>query len=354
MEELNEIWKPIEENPNYLISNLGNVKNSKTNKILAIQKYSLYSTISFQNSNKKRISVLIHRLVAKAFIPNPENKLTVNHINKDKYDNRVTNLEWATYKEQNEHNYKTEDYKRETTRARSVCCFEGRTQKIVKEFRSVSEAGEWLYNNSKSKSIDACISGIKSSIKNNWLCHSYKWEFTDLNNKDLEQEIWKEIPQEFTLGKKNYFISNKGRYKNEKGVVVDLKVSAYYKILSFKTNGKPIRHALHRLVALLFIPNPDNKEFVNHIDGNKLNNSADNLEWITKSENTKHAHSLGLITKVCRKINQYDKNNNFIAQFNSIKEASEHFSVHTSSIGKLCAGTTNAKYCCGYIFKYAD
>lgn len=59
-------------------------------------------------------------------------------------------------------------------------------------------------------------------------------------------------------------------------------------------NGERNRMAIHRLVAMTYIPNPDNLPMVNHKDGNKLNNHYSNLEWCTCSENTRHAFATGL------------------------------------------------------------
>lgn len=67
----------------------------------------------------------------------------------------------------------------------------------------------------------------------------------------------------------------------------DINSSGYERICVYKGNKK-LRKFRHRLVAEYFIPNPENKEFVNHIDGNKSNNNVSNLEWCTQSENEKH------------------------------------------------------------------
>lgn len=354
MDTNEEVYKPIKDFENYSISNLGNIKNNQTNKKLKIQKSSGYSTIGLSQNNIRNC-FLIHRLVAQAFIPNPENKLTVNHINHDTHDNRVINLEWNTQKEQNDHNYKTETTKRTTCRARSLICFDKDNNENTMEFRTMTEASEWLYKQGKSKCVESCLAGIRYAINNSWLCHGYYWKYNDLENKDLDNEIWKEIPQEITLGKNNYFVSNKGRFKNNRGKIMDLKISGHYITVSFRNNDKTKTYQLHRIIAELFVEKTENKLFVNHIDGNKENNWAENLEWVTKSENTKHAYENGLIKKTTRKINQYDKEGNFIAHFESITSASIKLKLDSSSIGHVCAkDRPGSNSCGGFVFKYAD
>ena len=89
-------------NTNYLVSNYGNVKNLKTNKILngeIIKKGYIRMYLGYNFKNK----VLAHRMVAETFIPNPDNKPTVNHIDGNKLNNHVSNLEWNTYSENLQH-----------------------------------------------------------------------------------------------------------------------------------------------------------------------------------------------------------------------------------------------------------
>lgn len=119
-------------------------------------------------------------------------------------------------------------------------------------------------------------------------------------------EIWKSIKDY----EGRYEVSNLGRVRSIERIVVDSKCTRTFheKILvptrnngkqpyyyvSLSKDGKPRKRMVHRLVAETFIDNPMNKEQVNHIDGNVLNNEVNNLEWCTNAENTQHAYDTWL------------------------------------------------------------
>jgi len=97
-------------------------------------------------------------------------------------------------------------------------------------------------------------------------------------------------------GYENYLISNEGRVFSfyTKKVLKPWKDRGGYFNVGLWKNGIREHHTIHRLVALAFVPNPENKPTVNHIDGCKINNFVENLEWCSQKENVHHAWSSGL------------------------------------------------------------
>lgn len=92
------------------------------------------------------------------------------------------------------------------------------------------------------------------------------------------------------------YVNKNGNVSNSDGFVLKARPIGLRGYLAVRIcrNGKTKILYVHRLVAEAFIPNPENKPVVNHIDGNKLNNDFTNLEWVTWSENLQHAYDLGL------------------------------------------------------------
>ena len=99
-------WRKIKDFPNYSVSNYGEVRNDRKNTYMG---YSFdakgYYRVALSKNNK-RYARRVHRLVAQAFLPNPENKEQVNHLDGNKLNNRVCNLEWCTNQENQDHYWK--------------------------------------------------------------------------------------------------------------------------------------------------------------------------------------------------------------------------------------------------------
>lgn len=171
-----------------------------------------------------------------------------------------------------------------------------------------------------------------------------------------KQGIVYSLPRFIFRPSKNSFTSKlriKNPYLTDKGYLT-------YELGSIMTNGKVHRGKRmfqHRLLAMIFIPNPENKPEVNHIDGNKLNNSLENLEWSTKLENMRHAQRID-INKAMRSGEQHEmskmviltKNNEEIS-IKGINETCKRLKIDHKTLENAYAKNIEVK---GYFVKYMD
>ena len=105
-----EIWKSLDNFSKYTISNLGHIKVVKTGLILKSTMKGGYCCVRIVNDDGIQVPMKVHRVIALCYILNPENKATVDHIDHNKENNKVSNLRWATTKEQNNNKKKKEIY----------------------------------------------------------------------------------------------------------------------------------------------------------------------------------------------------------------------------------------------------
>lgn len=115
--------------------------------------------------------------------------------------------------------------------------------------------------------------------------------------------------------------------------------------------GKGKRRYVHRLVATAFVPNPENKPEVNHIDCNPLNNRADNLEWVTHKENMGYAYSLGRGFNM-KPVKSYNETTGETKFYKTAREASSQTGASWRHISACCCG--KRKHSGGLMWSFAN
>lgn len=278
----------IEEYENYYIYENGDVLNSNTNKILEGSiSENGYKYYRLSKNGKKKM-FYAHRLVAEHFLDNPDGLPVVNHKDGNKLNNNINNLEWVSYNQNAEHFHKN-----------------------IKKNKS----------NRKTKKYEG----------------------------DLPGEIWVEA-----LNNSNYKVSNLGRVVNvtNNNILSPCDTCGYYKVRLSK-NGEVTDWLVHKLVYCSFFKEEEilKNYVIDHIDGNKHNNTLSNLRKISLSDNVKNAYYNQGLNSNIKPVSQFDLNNNFIATFPSAREAARQLDLDSSSITKCCKGKlkTTGKF----IFHYA-
>lgn len=187
-----------------------------------------------------------------------------------------------------------------------------------------------------------------------------------MSKAEKDIEIWKPI-QNY----EEYMVSNKGRvkrlayyntigngakqFRKERIIKPQKRGSGYYHVMLCK-NGKHKGFTVHRLVAQAFIPRIEGKDYVDHIDGNRLNNIVSNLRWCSIKENCsfplarqrmKSSHQ-----KYAMPVIQCDLNGNEIKRYKSMNDATRATGVRSGNISNNCSGYY--KTAGGYIWKLAN
>lgn len=171
---------------------------------------------------------------------------------------------------------------------------------------------------------------------------------------DLEGEEWKDVEgfegfhQVSSMGRvkslKRLVLRRWGFFKETKEKIMRLSPndSGYLSVTLW--NGKRFRYRVNRLVATHFIPNPENNPAVNHKKGIKADNRAAELEWVTHSENTKHAYSIGLITQKGEKNNGAKLTHEQVVEIRENyqgmmqKDIAKIYGVRPSAISRILSG----------------
>lgn len=294
-------------------------------------------------ANEDGRSILVHRGVAMLFLPNPKKYPFVNHKDGNRTNNHVENLEWVSPSINTKHAHENgliKQFKRPVDQYNTK-------GKYISTFESAVAAAKFL-------GLPGSYGISKVCNKVMVTCGGYKWAFTG-EAPGGERPILEIDPKEWKVihyGKGKYYVSQQGEVlslkgKNKRFYLMTPTYASYDDGKGGKRRGYMKVHlrdstnqykphwnvAIHRLVAMAWIPKIDGKYLINHIDGDGTNNCSNNLEWCTSKENTQKAVETGLIPPPeGKKIDRYDQTGKFIKSYDSIKEASKELDIDRASI----------------------
>lgn len=314
-------WKQVSQTA-YEVSDQGQVRRNGR-IITPIKDESGYLNVKLHGGGHQPKMVRIHRLVAAAYLHNPENKPYVNHIDGDRTNNALGNLEWVTPVENRAR--LTRPWRLERGRPIIQRTLEGNT---LRRWGSIKEASEAL-GTPTSNIGSACRSSTRTAA-------GFRWAYEDATQ---EPEEWKTIEYKGA----EFAVSSLGRVSTRYGPSYGSRSDRSYYVF----RGELV----HRLVAVAFCPRGDESQtVVNHLDSNQTNNRASNLEWATPSENLLHGYRVGKGKRLCKPVRQTLSDGSSV-EYPSAVEASRATGINKTSISRVCKGA--AKSAGGCRWEYA-
>ena len=229
-------------------------------------------------------------------------------------------------------------------RGRQVIRLDKSTGEELGRYVSISNAAVWLSENgykTNKGTIESirrtCIGEYNSSM-------GFAWKYVDID--EIEGEEWRDIDSKNIGGRTGFRVSSEGRIARHSHLVNQhMSVVGYMRITIWHLGKATKNISVHRLVALTFIPNPDNKLEINHKDRDKTNNRVSNLEWMTNQENVEYSKA--------KYVMQYDLKGNYITTHRSVTKAAQSVNGDTANISTVCLGKGHKTHR-GFIWRYPD
>lgn len=328
----NKEWKIIKDYPNYKISNCGDIFSIKSNKILKPTKdFQNYFNIKLIKNNERKI-FKVHRLVYDTFKNLSGNdNLVIDHIDRNPSNNNINNLREISKSE----NSKNREFPKINMKIKQYTL----NNEFIREWNSPDEIKNELKFKSLSN-ISLCCHGKKNTA------HGFIWKISDkIYDNDNIKNNFKEILTDNGKKYSNYKINEDGIVIGRNNVKLKNTIRFGYKEVSLVSDdGMKNNFKIHRLVAIIFINNPNKYGIVNHIDKNKLNNNIKNLEWCNHKQNITHSQG--------KKVNQIDMDTNkIIKTFNSMNDAFRELNKnYGANIRLVCEGKRNSAF--GYKWEF--
>lgn len=333
---MEETWKVIPNFTKYEVSTLGRVRYIKTSNVLKPTLYADYFMVTMQNDSNKKVCIRVHLLVARTYLTKPSIKHTVDHMDKNKQNNSLENLRYATPSQQCRNRKKR---KPGSTREKAIYQVDVKTRVIIKLWKGMTEA---------SKDLSISTGDISQVCKGKRkTAGGFGWRYAESVLQDGEEfrDAYYSFDKSSTI--EGLQVSNKGKVKfvEEDRITTGTEKTGYRRIRYHNT-----MYYVHRLVAFTFLENPENPEQtqVNHKNKVGYDNFVENLEWCTNRENSLHRSQ----TLATRKVVQMDLDGNFLKNFDSIADAQRSVGNSKTGISQCCRG--KAKAFMGFRWKYLE